>query len=148
MNSCFSSQRIKNFQCLFRNPKESGRYSKSRTWLSLLQIEIIRLSVIISIKKKEKKKTVKRDIFKIFYTAIYLLIDDPWMVPGIGHAAPRPVTAICSSYLCMPLVLGLSYRAEKPGTELFLVYKSEVANWCLRFDMAHRSVLFGLQSVL
>lgn len=48
----------------------------------------------------------------------------------------------------MSLGLGLSDRAERPGSWLFLMYRSGVANWCPRLDVAHRPVLFGLYNVL
>lgn len=70
------------------------------------------------------------------------------MVAGIGHAAPRPVIGICSSYLYMSLGSGLSDRAERPGPWLFLMYRLGVANWCRRLDVAHKPVLFGLYNVL
>lgn len=59
------------------------------------------------------------------------------------------MTDTCSLvYLCMSLGLELSHRAEKPGTWLFLLYRTEVIKQCPRLDEVHRPVLFGLHSVL
>ena len=133
MKSCFSSQRIKNFKCLLRNPKEARKYSRSRTCLSLLQRGMISLPVTTSIKKKRRKEKGKIDhFFKILHSSLFA---DKWaMAPDVGHMVPRPVTTVCGSYLCMSLDLGLSCRAEKPRAWPFLMYGSEVANGAQGLD--------------
>lgn len=66
----FLHRELKFKKCLLRNLKETGRCFKLSTCQGLLMIEIIRLPVRGSIKKKRKK----------FCTTIYLLMDEPLLL--------------------------------------------------------------------